>query len=157
MQLAGLEEAHVAYEYCDDKTSLLNVYLREVKKPSKDAIAKQQAKGQSNVGGGGFGGNGPKKDDDKKERKKNDITKPEAAKLIKDRYEPRSDGKYYLRGGKKGILDDKGKEIKVLKFDHTHNDWEAYTHIRCDAGDHTGSMDPRTFEIYKDGLPNRFE
>ncbi|HEV2916119.1 MAG TPA: hypothetical protein VGW78_00065, partial [Candidatus Babeliales bacterium] len=120
----------------------------------KQAKRAEKAKKNASSNSGNNGGKGPKKDDnEKKERIINIITKTEAAKRIKDRYEPRSDGKYYRRAGKEPLKDANGKNIEVLEFDHLHNDWEAYGDTKCSK--HVGSVNPSTLEIYKKPVANR--
>ena len=45
----------------------------------------------------------------------------------------------------------KGKKKKYYEWDHTHNDIEVYN----SRGEHLGSMDPTTGEMYKPAVPGR--
>jgi hypothetical protein len=134
------------------RTGDLDAFARE-KKKQKQSLNKEL---DSKSSGGSSGG--PKKDDDKerKERKRNIISQTEAAEKIKDRYESTGQqGKYRLRGGKKGVKDISGKEIKRFEWDGAHNDWEGYTTKEGKQGSHSGSFDPYELKPYKDGIPGR--
>ena len=82
-------------------------------------------------------------DDDKKERKINTMTKTEAYEYLKNElgYENYKDGFLKRKPGRKGL----GKNADLIRWDHLHNDLEAFR----DRKTHTGSIDPSTWEFYK--------
>lgn len=83
-----------------------------------------------------------KKENEKgRKRKTNKVTKQEFFKRVRNDYEYYRDGVYKRRPGAKGL----GKKVEFLKWDHLHNDVEAYNA----AERHLGSMDPATLELYK--------
>lgn len=45
----------------------------------------------------------------------------------------------------------KGANKQYYEWDYTHNDIEVYNN----RGQHLGSMDPTTGEMYKDAVPGR--
>ena len=98
---------------------------------------------------------GPRKNDDEEKRKVNTLEKPEAAKRIKDRYKSCRDGKYRLRERKQGFKDKRGREARMLEWDNTHKDWEAYESLDGKPNTHIGSLDPKTCEVYKPALESR--
>ena len=72
----------------------------------------------------------------------NVITKAEFFKRCSDRYEHWKNGIYRLKEKVFGFLNGKAY---YLEWDHLHNDVEVYSQNER----HLGSLDPKTFELYK--------
>jgi hypothetical protein len=84
----------------------------------------------------------PDPDDDKhKKRKFNTMSKSEFFKKVSDDYEHWRDGIYRRKSRANGL----DKNTEYLKWDHLHNDVEAFSK----GGTHLGSYDPATLELYK--------
>lgn len=81
-----------------------------------------------------------------KERRTNTITKKEFFEKMKDQYEYWQDGIYKRKSRADGI-----KNAEYLKWDHLHNDVEAYSKSEV----HLGSIDPANLTLYKPGVPGR--
>lgn len=100
-------------------------------------------------GGGSYGGFNPDPNDDDKdsttERICNTITKTEFFKSISKEYEYWRDNIYKRKHKAKGL----DKKTEYLKWDHLHNDVEAYDKW----GKHLGSYDPKTLQLYKKANP----
>ena len=110
-------------------------------KKGNQVIAKRKGKRT-----GGSKNKGPRKNKNatvsQKERIVNKITKTEAyAYLKKNGYENYKDGSLRRKPGCEGL----GKNAEFLKWDHLHNDLEAYR----SRTKHTGSINPATWEFYK--------
>jgi hypothetical protein len=82
-------------------------------------------------------------DDDENERKFNTISKTEFFKSMKKHY------KYYKEDIYRTKSDAFGKKTKYIKWDHLHDDIEAYTK----SGEHLGSINPKTLRFYKPANP----
>lgn len=100
-------------------------------------------------GSGSYGGFNPDpKDDDNNsntERICNTITKTEFFKSISKEYEYWRDNIYKRKHKAKGL----DKKTEYLKWDHLHNDVEAYDKW----GKHLGSYNPKTLQLYKQANP----
>jgi hypothetical protein len=91
----------------------------------------------------------PDDDDDKnKERKFNTITKTEFFEKVEEHYEYYKD-KLYIKKGRSKLF---GKRAKYIKWDHLHGDVEIYDK----AGNHLGSVDPKTLQFYKPASPRNW-
>ncbi len=94
--------------------------------------------------------NSPKKPKDDEhdgyqKRKQNTITKTAFFKKIKDQYRHYKEDKYRRKPGATGL----DKKAEYIKWDHLHNDVEAYDK----SGRHLGSYDPETLRCYKPADP----
>lgn len=104
----------------------------------------------SNYGGScGGAGKDPNDDEDntqqKNGRKHNTIDKTTFFKNVKNNYRHWRDGIYKRNHKTKGL----GKKAEYLRWNHLHNDVEAFDH----GGDHVGSYDPQTLQLYKPPKP----
>jgi hypothetical protein len=85
--------------------------------------------------------NSPEDPEDKyKERKKNETTKTEFFKKIKDKYEYWHNKIYRKKSGMESI-----EGAEYLQWDNQHQDVEAYSK----SEKHLGSIDPQTLKLYK--------
>lgn len=124
---------------------------KEVKKLPKAQIEKNKAKEEAQKVASG----GPKKpDDEKKKRKINPDTFKRDLKenpLVKQNYSPHKNGNLKLNDRGIPLKDSFGREIHEMKTDFRHFDWEAI----AKNGDHLGSIDPITLEVYKGAVGTR--
>ena len=121
------------------------------KKLSKAEIAKKAAKEAAKGGG-----SSPKKpEDEDKERKTNPHDFKQQFKKhprTKSNYRTHDDGSMRLKDhAKEPYKSNDGKIVDKIKGDHYHNDLEAYDKF----GEHLGSMDPVTHQIYKAAVKGR--
>ncbi len=84
--------------------------------------------------------------DKHKERKVNSTSKTEFVKKAKEDYEYLREGIYRKKKNANGM-----EGAEYLKWDHLHNDVEAYNVSKR----HLGSIDPQTEIIYKPAVKNR--
>lgn len=91
----------------------------------------------------------PKKPEEPKERKFNQVQRTEAMEKIKENYRYDKQTKtYILKDNGKAIMNTRtGKPVKIVYWDKQHGDIEAWRGLY--QGDHLGSIDPQTFEMYK--------
>ncbi len=87
-------------------------------------------------------------DNDNNKRKKNTISKTEFfnKEVIKQNYEYYKNGAYKRKPNKSGI-----ENAEFLKWDHLHNEVEAYSKNQK----HIGAIDPQSLKIYKGPVPGR--
>jgi len=100
-----------------------------------------------------YGGFNPDPDDDDDnqsttKRVRNTISKTEFFKSVKNDYEYWRNNTYIRKHRAKGL----DKQVEYLKWDHLHNDVEAYDV----DGNHLGSYDPKTLRLYKEPNPRNF-
>ncbi|HLC06642.1 MAG TPA: colicin E3/pyocin S6 family cytotoxin [Candidatus Babeliales bacterium] len=88
----------------------------------------------------------PDDDDNDKERVFNTISKTEFFQSMKKHYEHYKEDIYRTK------TDTFGKKTKYIKWDHLHNDIEAYTK----NGKHLGSINPRTLKFCKPANPRNW-
>lgn len=144
---------------------------KENKKPSKEKIAKQAAKEAQKS----KDNKDPEEEDDglppffpSKKRNRNNQQQPSQpaqrkinppsfkqdfknCPRVKENYEPTNRGTLKLKDRGIPLKDKNGRDVYEFKCDHSHNDIE----MMDKRGNHLGSMDPITLEMYKDAVYGR--